>query len=150
MLDTQGAVGPLQDAAVTAADFMLSPIPPEILSAKEFVRGTVKMIERLQPMARMGAPIGPLRGIIYRQDRTVDARMIAEELRATSFTPSKGAITIFDTVIPSSVIYREAATQKIPVHRIEQKSKTKNTLTAKETMIELARELIPNLPDIAE
>lgn len=149
LLDTQGAVGPLQDAAVTAADFMLSPIPPEILSAKEFVRGTVKMIERLQPMARLGAPIGPLRGIIYRQDRTVDARIITEELRAASFTPSKGAITILNTVIPSSVVYREAATQKIPVHRIEQKNRRNNNLSAKQIMVELAGELIPNLPDIA-
>ena len=151
LLDTQGSVGPLQDAAVTAADFMLSPIPPEILSAKEFVRGTVNMIQRLQPMARLGAPIGPLRGVIYRQDRTVDARIIAEELRCTSFTPSKGAITILETVIPSSVVYREAATMKIPVHRIEQKTSTgKNAMpSAKETMVELARELIPNLPDLA-
>jgi len=64
LIDTQGAVGPLQDAAVAAADFMLSPIPPEILSAREFVRGTVSMIKRLEPMARLGAPIGPLRGVI--------------------------------------------------------------------------------------
>ncbi len=150
LIDTQGAVSPLQDAAVAAADFMLSPIPPEILSAKEFVRGTVQMTQRLQPMARLGAPIGPLRGVIYRQDRTVDARIIAEELRRTAFTPSKGAITILETVIPSSVAYREAATLKIPVHRIEQKTgKGKNPMpSAKETMAELARELIPNLPDL--
>lgn len=146
LIDTQGAVGPLQDAAVAAADFMLSPIPPEILSAREFVRGTVSMIKRLEPMARLGAPIGPLRGVIYRQDRTVDARLIADELRRASFTPSKGAITILETVIPNSVVYREAATQKIPVHRLE-KTRKGPSLSARETMEELARELIPNLPD---
>jgi chromosome partitioning related protein ParA len=149
LIDTQGAVGPLQDAAVAAADFMLSPIPPEILSAREFVRGTVSMIKRLEPMARLGAPIGPLRGVIYRQDRTVDARLIAEELRRASFTPSKGAITILDTVIPNSVVYREAATQKIPVHRLEQNRKGPSR-SARETMEELARELIPNLPDLGD
>ncbi len=47
LIDTQGAIGPLQDAAACAGDFMVSPIPPEILPAKEFVRGTVQMIERL-------------------------------------------------------------------------------------------------------
>jgi chromosome partitioning related protein ParA len=147
LIDTQGAVGPLQDAAVAAADFMLSPIPPEILSAREFVRGTVSMIKRLEPMAYMGAPIGPLRGVIYRQDRTVDAKMIADELRQASFTPSKGSITILDTVIPNSVVYREAATQKIPVHRLERTRKGPS-LSAKDTMMTLAKELIPSLPDL--
>ncbi|MGY6275024.1 ParA family protein [Methylomonas sp. MgM2] len=147
LIDTQGAVGPLQDAAVAAADFMLSPIPPEILSAREFVRGTVAMIQRLEPMARLGAPIGPLRGVIYRQDRTIDARNIAEELRKAAFLPSKGSISILNTVIPNAVAYREAATHKMPVHRFEQKRKGKG-LSALETMKALAQELIPNLPDL--
>jgi chromosome partitioning related protein ParA len=145
LIDTQGAVGPLQDAAVAAADFMLSPIPPEILSAREFVRGTVSMIKRLEPMARLGAPIGPLRGVIYRQDRTVDARLITEQLRKASFTPSKGAISILNTTIPNAVAYREAATQKIPVHRLE---KNGSSVSAKDTMMAVAKELIPNLPDL--
>ncbi|MDD2761971.1 MAG: ParA family protein, partial [Methylomonas sp.] len=147
LIDTHGAVGPLQDAAVAAADFMLSPIPPEILSAREFVRGTVAMIQRLEPMARLGAPIGPLRGVIYRQDRTIDARNIAEELRKAAFLPSKGAISILNTVIPNAVAYREAATHKMPVHRFEPKRKGKG-MSALETMKALARELIPNLPDL--
>lgn len=147
LIDTQGAVGPLQDAAVAAADFMLSPIPPEILSAREFVRGTVAMIQRLEPMARLGAPIGPLRGVIYRQDRTIDARNIAAELRKAAFLPSKGAITILNTVIPNAVAYREAATHKMPVHRFERSRKGK-AMSALETMQALAQELIPNLPDL--
>ena len=147
LIDTQGAVGPLQDAAVAAADFMLSPIPPEILSAREFVRGTVAMIQRLEPMARLGAPIGPLRGVIYRQDRTIDARTIADELRKASFLPSKGAITILNTVVPNAVAYREAATRKLPVHRFE-RVRNGPTLSAFDTMQSLARELIPNLPNL--
>jgi len=107
------------------------------------------MIKRLEPMAYMGAPIGPLRGVIYRQYRTVDAKMIADELRQASFTPSKGSITILDTVIPNSVVYREAATQKIPVHRLEQTRKGPS-LSAKDTMMTLAKELIPNLPDLPD
>jgi chromosome partitioning related protein ParA len=141
LVDTQGAVGPLQDAAVVAADFMLSPIPPEILSAREFMRGTVSMLKRLQSMSRLGAPIGPLYGIIYRMDRTLDARHIAQELREVMGT-GKQAIKILETVIPSSVIYREAATQKLPVHRLDHKG-----TGAKATLLALANELIPNLPE---
>ena len=148
LIDTQGAVGPLQDAAVAAADFMLSPIPPEILSAREFVRGTVSMIQRLEPLARMGAPIGPLRGVIYRQDRTIDAKRIADELRKAAFLPSKGAISILQTVIPNAVVYREAATHKTPVHRYEKRRRGPGS-SAYETMLALAQELIPNFPDLA-
>ncbi len=145
LVDTQGAVGPLQDAAVAAADLLLSPIPPEILSAREFVRGTLAMLERLKPMALMGAPIGPLRGLLYRMDRTADARQIAQELRSASYGPSKGAITILDTAIPATVVYRESATQKIPAHRLEKRRKGP-TASALESMTGLARELFPDLP----
>ncbi len=144
LIDTQGATGPLQDAAACAGDFMLSPIPPEILSAKEFVRGTVSMIQRLQPMALMNAPIGHLFGVIYKMDHTKDAKLIAAELRKQSFMPAKGSISIMNTVIPNSVVFRDAATQRIPVHRA--KSAT-NAISAKDTMIAFTKELIPNLPD---
>ena len=115
LIDTQGAVGPLQDLGVLAADVILSPIPPEILSAREFVRGTLAMLERMAPMARMGAPVGPLYGVIYRMDRTVDARRIAEQIRNMAGTAT--SMEVLETVVPSSVVYREAATLRIPVHR---------------------------------
>ncbi|MCI0653675.1 MAG: ParA family protein [Methylococcaceae bacterium] len=145
LIDTQGAVGPMQDAAVAAADLLLSPIPPEILSAREFVRGTVGMLERLRPMSYLGAPIGPLRGLIYRQDRTTDARRVAGELRKEASLPGKGAISILDTAIPATVAYREAATNKVPVHRHEA-CRSGPTPSACETMLALIGELFPHLP----
>jgi len=146
LIDTQGAVGPLQDAAVLAADLLLSPIPPEILSAREFTRGTLGMLERLQPMTYMGAPVGPLYGLIYRMDRTVDAQRIAHELRRES-APSKGQIRILDTVIPSTVAYREAATSRLPVHQWE-KRRSGPSASARETMLTLVQELFPHLRDL--
>ncbi|MEJ1400971.1 MAG: ParA family protein [Candidatus Sedimenticola sp. (ex Thyasira tokunagai)] len=148
LIDTQGAIGVLQDAAVLAADFLLSPIPPEILSAREFSRGTIAMIERLRPMVNMGAPVGPLRGLIYRQDRTVDARLIAQQLKRETFGPSKGAITILDTAIPNTVAYREAATKRIPVHRWETR-RPGPTASACKTMLALVHELFPHLEGTA-
>jgi len=144
LLDTQGAVGPLQDAAVLAADLLVSPIPPEILSAREFARGTVQMLERLRPMAFLGAPLGPLRGLVYRMDRTVDARRIAQELRRETYGPSKGAITILDSVIPNAVAYREAATARVPVHRWEAQ-RNGPTPSARAAMLALVHELFPHL-----
>jgi len=146
LLDTQGAVGPLQDSAVLAADLLVSPIPPEILSAREFARGTVQMLDRLRPMAFLGAPLGPLRGLIYRMDRTVDARRIAQELCREAYGPSKGAITILDTVIPNTIAYREAATARVPVHRWEPQRQGP-TLSARDAMLNLVSELFPHLSD---
>jgi len=146
LIDTQGAVGPLQDAAVLAADMLLSPIPPEILSAREFTRGTLGMLERLQPMTYLGAPVGPLYGLIYRMDRTIDAQRIARELRRES-APSRGQIRILDTVIPSTVAYREAATSRMPVHRWERR-RTGPSSSAYETMQALVNELFPHLGDV--
>ncbi len=147
LIDTQGAVGPLQDAAVLSADMLLSPIPPEILSAREFARGTLGMIDRLKPMAALGAPIAPLRGLLYRMDRTADARAIAQELRRETYEPSKGQITILETTVPATVAYREAATRQIPVHQWEPR-RDGPTPAALETMRALTRELFPHLEDV--
>ena len=147
LIDTQGAVGPLQDAAVLAADMLLSPIPPEILSAREFARGTVGMLDRLRPMSFLGAPVPPLRGLIYKQDRTADAKSIAQEMRSESFMASRGSISILDTIVPAAVAYREAATHCVPVHRWESQRKG-NTPTPRDTLIALVRELFPHLADV--
>lgn len=137
LIDTQGAVGPLQDVGVLAADLLLSPIPPEILSAREFSRGTLGMLERLRPMQHLGASVGHLHGLIYRMDRTVDARMVAESLCKATFAESRGGISILETVVPSIVAFREAATHRVPVHRI--------SVPAREVMEQLVAELFPHV-----
>ena len=144
LIDTQGAVGPLQDAAVLAADLLLSPIPSEILPAREFTRGTLEMLDRLRPMAHWGCPTAPLRGLIYRQGRTADARRIVQELRSLTFAPSRGTITILDTAVPDTVAYREAATHHQPVHRWEPR-RVGATPSARDTMLTLVHELFPHL-----
>lgn len=143
LIDTQGAVGPLQDAGVLAADLLLSPIPPEILSVREFARGTIGMLDRLRPMQFLGAPIGQLYGLIYRMDRTVDAKRVADSLRKATFDDSHGTISILDTVVPALVAYREAATAQIPVHRLMQRRSTVSS--AYKIMESLVQELLPHI-----
>lgn len=144
LIDTQGAVGPLQDAAVLAADLLVSPIPPEVLSAREFSRGTIDMLDRLRPMAYLGAPVAPLRGLVYRQGRTSDARHIVQELRNLTFASSRGAITIVETTVPDVAAYKEAATRRTPVHRWEPR-RDGPTPSARDTMLALVHELFPHL-----
>ncbi len=143
LIDTQGAVGPLQDAAALAADILVSPITPEILSAREFKDGTMELLDRLEPSSALGMTLGPMKAVIYRQDRTTDARVIAAGIRE-DFITLKGRVTVLETVVPHAKAYKEAATLRTPVHRHERK-RDGATPSAYTVMHALAWELIPSL-----
>jgi len=145
ILDTQGSLGVLQDAAVLASDLLISPLPPEMLSAREFSRGTLDMLERLRPMSQLGLPVPPLVAVLNRIDRTRNALQIAAALRDELFTASKDRIRLLETVIPNLVAYREAACLGVPVHRHESTRPVGRTApAARETMLALAHELLPD------
>lgn len=147
IIDTQGAVSALQDAAVLAADLLVSPIPPEMLSAREFTRGTIRMLERLRPMAHLGLFVPPLVAVLNRIDRTRNAAHITEALRQDLFVDAPCRIHLSDTVIPNLVAYREAASLGIPVHRHEaQRSVSRKAPSPLETMRALAGDLLPDCP----
>ena len=146
LIDTQGAVGPLQDAAVLAADILISPITPEMLSAREFKDGTMGLLDRLEPGSALGATLGPMKAVIYRQDRTTDARVIANGIR-DDFIKFKARASVLDTVVPHAKAYKEAATLRIPVHRHERKREGV-TPSASTVMHQLAWELIPSLQGV--
>jgi len=146
LIDTQGAVGPLQDAAVLAADILVSPITPEILSAREFKDGTMELLDRLEPGGALGARLGPMKAVIYRQDRTADARVIAGGIR-DDFIRLKGRVSVLDTVVPHAKAYKEAATLRIPVHRHERRREGAMP-SASTVMHQLAWELIPSLQGV--
>ena len=143
LIDTQGAVGPLQDAAALAADILVSPITPEILSAREFKDGTMELLDRLESGSALGATLGPMKAVIYRQDRTTDARVIAAGIRE-DFIKLKGRVTVLETVVPHAKAYKEAATLRTPVHRHERK-RDGATPSAYAVMHQLTWELIPSL-----
>ncbi len=143
LIDTQGAVGPLQDAAALAADILVSPITPEILSAREFKDGTMELLDRLESGSALGATLGPMKAVIYRQDRTPDARLIAAGIRE-DFIKLKGRVTVLETVVPHAKAYKEAATLRTPVHRHERK-RDGATPSAYAVMHQLTWELIPSL-----
>jgi len=146
LIDTQGAIGPLQDAAVLAADILISPITPEMLSAREFKDGTMELLDRLEPGSALGATLGPMKAVIYRQDRTTDARIIASGIR-DDFIKFKGRVSVLETVVPHAKAYKEAATLRIPVHRHERKREGV-TPSASTVMHRLAWELIPSLQGV--
>ena len=129
-----------------AADILVSPITPEILSAREFKDGTMELLDRLEPGSVLGATLGPVKAVIYRQDRTSDARLIASGIRE-DFIRLKGRVSVLDTVVPHAKAYKEAATLRIPVHRHERR-RDGVMPSASTVMHQLAWELIPSLQGV--
>jgi chromosome partitioning related protein ParA len=145
VVDTQGSLSALQDAAVLAADLLISPLPPEMLSAREFTRGTIGMLERLRPMESLNLAVPPLAAVLNRVDHTRNAAQIATALRDELFAEAQGRIRLLETVIPNLVAYREAASLGIPVHRHERQRPAGRTApSALVTMRALVHEILPD------
>lgn len=137
LIDTQGAVGHLQDAAVLAADVLLSPVSPDILTAREFTSGTLELLNRLEPSADMGITVSPMKAVIYRMERTKDSRDIAKSIRS-EYVNLRARVDVLDATVPHAVAYKQAATAQLPVH-------WSDPTRAGATMHQLVWELIPSL-----
>lgn len=137
LIDTQGAVGHLQDAAIMAADLLLVPVSPDMVSAREFISGTKKLIERHECVAHLGLTMPPMRAVLSRTENTTDSRQITQIIK-DSFIEMSGRITLLDAVVPAAVAYRKAATAQVPVHWIDPSK-------ASDTMHRLLWELIPSV-----
>ena len=136
----------IQDAACFAANMLISPIMPETLSAREFISGTQEALERLAHGAAMNLPVPPLRALIYGKDRTKDARMITESIRAYFNSGLDGKKQLLSLEIPHAKAYKEAATLRIPVHCHEHIHAGKSD-SARQLMIALVQELFPKIKE---
>lgn len=168
LIDTQGAAaGPLQDTAALAATQIIAPVNPEMLSAREFKSGTLEMLQRLEPSPYSSYRVAPVKAVIYRQDRTTDAKDIAASIRQDfsgaeesqaqdesakeiadgirqDYIKLGGRVTVLNTNVPYAKAYKEAATLRIPVHRHEPVRGGKMP-SAYEIMHSLLWELVPSL-----
>lgn len=140
MIDTQGAVGHLQDAAVLAADVLISPVSPDILSAREFTNGTLELLERLEPSSSaIGVSFPQMKAVIYKAENTLDSKAISKAIRE-QFVSLRGRVSVLSMVVPASTVYKKAVTAQIPVHWCDAR--------ARETMHQLVWELIPSLDGV--
>lgn len=118
IIDTQGAVGHLQDAAVNAADMLLIPAKPDIVSAREFISGSLLLIDRHESAGNMGYTIPPMRAVINHYQNTVDSKTITQHIR-DQFIQLSGKVTVMDAMIPAIAAFPKAATAQVPVHWID-------------------------------
>lgn len=144
LIDTQGARSATLEMSILASDLTISPVPPEMLAAREFSRGTIRLIQELiAAYSLLGVTIPVVQLFINRADFTSsDSKLIAEGLRQ-SFEDNT-LIKVLNTIIPAIATYRKAATIQQPAHRFEpKKPKDRVAPSALETLCSLACEIFP-------
>lgn len=119
LIDTGGTDTEVTKSAILAGDEILSPLVPEMLSAREFMGGTLALISMLDGARE---PTGPVKVIFNRVTRTKDAQSHIQGVRNEAREASKRhgvRLSVLNTAIPSAKAYIEAASAQTPVHRHE-------------------------------
>lgn len=142
LIDTQGAVGALQEATVIASDMMLSPVMPDKVSASEFIQNTVAMINRVSESAGfLDIKVGSLVTVINGINDTSVCQDYADEIREADYSQNcQVPVHVLKTAIPHTVAFREAASRQMPAHRFEPSSKRKSG-SALDVIRDLASEI---------
>lgn len=117
IIDTRGTRGITVDMTVLASDLIVSPIKPELVSAREFIRGTLSLYNDLGIFTHYGITLPPLKAVINCLDRSRDAKEVVVGLYETFTQLNNPLIDLLHFEIPDRVAYREAATNLLPVHR---------------------------------
>lgn len=142
LIDTQGARSVMLEMVVLASDLAVSPLQPNMLSAREFNRGTLQMLDGLRPYSRLGLDIPPIKVVVNCLDQTNDARAIHDAIRETFAENSE--IEVLKSTVPASVIFRQASTSGMSAHRLEYKQPSnRKSPSALRIVRDLAIELFP-------
>lgn len=119
LIDTQGARSITLEMAVLASHQALSPITPELLSAREFVRGTVGLLRDLDALSQFThLSVPPVSVLVNRLDETADARGIHQTL-AEMFAAGDQGVHVMHHTIRAGVAFRQAASAGLPAHQFE-------------------------------
>lgn len=139
VIDTRGTRDITLEMSVLASDLILSPLLPELLSTREFLRGTLSLYADLNTYTAFGLKLPPIKAVANRVDNTNDARDVISQLHQIfnepQFKQQGYKLDFLPLSIPARVAYREANTLCTPIHRY--KSSEYKTMQA------LCSELLP-------
>jgi chromosome partitioning related protein ParA len=143
LIDTQGARSVLLEAALLASDLALSPVTPELLSAREFRRGTLRLLEDIAPYQHLGIAPPSLHLLINRMPAVSrNARLIRQTLR--DLFVARTDVRVLTTCIPALEAYPRASTLALPAHRVERRAPSGRVAPAAlATMQAVSDELFP-------
>ena len=149
IIDSKGAASVMLELILLAAtEFTLGVIKPILPDTREFLRGTLGLMEGLLPLTCYGIALPRIRILTNCMEYTnLDWQTLnslrgiitnGQYLRADAFD-----ISLLDTIIPKLEIYKMGHASGQPVHRLERTTTRTSTLAAADTMHMLACELFP-------
>ena len=149
VVDSQGARSVMLEMIVlSATESVVGMVNPVLPDVREFIRGTVNVMENLLPYRELGIPLPKVRTLVNCMDYTALARQTLAELtdiinsgRYSKVLP-EGAVTLLSTQNYDLNIYKQGHAAGQPVHRLE-KASARRSDSALVTMHSLACELLP-------
>lgn len=149
VVDSQGARSVMLEMIVlSATESVVGMVNPVLPDVREFIRGTVNVMENLLPYRELGIPLPKVRTLVNCMDYTALARQTLAELtdiinsgRYSKVLP-EGAVTLLSTQIYDLNIYKQGHAAGQPVHRLE-KASARRSDSALVTMHSLVCELLP-------
>lgn len=150
IIDTQGkdGRGQLQEMALIAADTVIVPTTPDIMSSQELPRAIKIYNQVMAGLADMG--IGhdqppPLRVLINREDHTTETRNVTAAIRQ-EFSTIARHINVLRTTIPQRVVWKNCISRQRPAHVLEpRRDDLSGALIVMESLI---HELMPHIADL--
>ncbi|SEN51484.1 ParA family protein [Halomonas caseinilytica] len=145
LIDTQGARSIMLEAAILAADHALSPITIDALSAREFIRGTVGLLDDLEPLTRYTALDLPrISLMLNRLDHTRSSKSVSDFLLDFYDDPD-GRVTVMDNNLKNLTAFRMASAIGQPIHRFEPRKPYRDRVApaGADQIIDVASELNP-------
>ena len=147
IIDSQGARSIMLELVLLATNCatlaMIKPVVPDV---REFLRGTIPVMEGLMPYKGLGINLPPVKVLVNCMDYTLLARKALAALTNIidegSYSTADISVTQLNTKIYDLDVYKFGHSLGQPAHRLEYETE-RRSLPAAQTMHNLACELFP-------
>ncbi|MGS7193241.1 ParA family protein [Enterobacter cloacae subsp. dissolvens] len=147
IIDSQGARSIMLELVLLATNCatlaMIKPVVPDV---REFLRGTIPLMEGLMPYKGLGISLPPVKVLVNCMDYTLLARKALAALTNIidegSYSNADISVTQLNTKIYDLDVYKFGHSLGQPAHRLEYETE-RRSLPAAQTMHNLACELFP-------
>ncbi|MFJ5498759.1 ParA family protein [Pectobacterium sp. CHL-2024] len=149
IIDSKGAASVMLELILLAStEFSVGVIKPILPDTREFLRGTLGLMEGLLPLTCYGISLPRIRILTNCMEFTNLDQQTLESLNniiANGLYPRADAfnVSLLNTLIPKLEIYKMGHACGQPVHRLEKTTTRTSTQAAAVTMHSLACELFP-------
>ncbi|WP_458038893.1 ParA family protein [Pantoea ananatis] len=153
LIDSQGSRSVMSELIILAATGeMIGMVKPVLPDVREFLRGTVALMEELLPYRAFGINLPGIRMLVNCMDYTLLAKTTVEQVESIILSggysqhSDKIRIEMLQTRIFDLDVYKQGHASGLPVHRLEKKTSRKSD-SALDSMHKLACELFPEFKE---